>query len=69
MNLALKTAILRSGIKQKAIAARAGISPWRLSRIINDGQVATHEECTALARELDVCVQVLFPEADRPAVA
>lgn len=60
--VALKRAILDSGLKQSAISARTGINLWRLNRIVNGHLPATALEQRVLAVALNTPVHELFPE-------
>jgi transcriptional regulator with XRE-family HTH domain len=58
--LALKTAIFGSGQTQEAVAAAAGITSIRLSRIVRGHVVATPAQARAIALALAEPVTVLF---------
>jgi transcriptional regulator with XRE-family HTH domain len=60
MNLNLKFAILRSGKKQKDVAAAAGMSDGELSKIIHSGEVS-REQRRDIARALRLPQRALFP--------
>ena len=56
----LKTKLHQSGVKQQEIARQAGLSPWRMSRIVNGVQVASYMEKKRLAQILGVNAEDLF---------
>jgi len=62
-NLALKIAILESGLSQLEVAKAADIHESRLSHIINGHREANDAEQKVLARVLKRKPAVLFPEA------
>jgi len=59
-NLALKIAIVESGLTQFEVAAAAGIHHTRLSHIINGHREASEDEQRALARVLKRKIGQLF---------
>lgn len=61
LNLALKTAILASGKKQKQVARLARIDETSLSHIVRGRREATESERRALARILHRAEDELFP--------
>lgn len=63
-NLALKMAILESGLTQIAVAKAADMHESRLSHIINGHRVANDGEQKALARVLKRKIAELFPAAE-----
>jgi hypothetical protein len=65
MNTALKVALLESGRPAYAIAAAAGISETRLSRLVRGRVRPTPAEGKVLARELGRQVADLFPASPR----
>jgi len=58
----LTIAISRSGLRQFAVAEKAGISDVRLSLIVNRRAVATRSERRAIAKALGVPISRLFIE-------
>jgi len=62
-NLALKIAIVESGLSQVDIAEAADLHESRLSQIINGRRQARDAEQKALARVLKRKPTQLFPEA------
>jgi DNA-binding XRE family transcriptional regulator len=62
MNVELKQAIVDSGMKQTFIAQVAGLSEWRLSRIIHGRTPPTKDEKQAIAAALGKQVHALFAE-------
>jgi transcriptional regulator with XRE-family HTH domain len=60
MNERLKVALLRSGRTQYAVAAAAGMSETRLSRIVVGRAPGTEEERRAIALALGVPLDELF---------
>ncbi len=67
-NVALKVAILTSGLTQRAVAQRAGMGELRLSQIVCLRIPASPEDRRALAKALKRSQSSLFP-ADSEAVA
>jgi len=63
MNIALKTAIVQSGKKQKRIAALARIKEARLSKIVHGELSASNVVRRRLARVLGKSEAELFAEA------
>ena len=60
MNFKLKKKILETGLKQGAIAERAGINQVRFSRIVHESVEAREEEKKAIATILKKPVHDLF---------
>ena len=58
--ISLKTAILKSGIKQYFIASNAGIDAIRFSKIINGHIEPTEEEKMQIAKTVGMPKKVLF---------
>jgi transcriptional regulator with XRE-family HTH domain len=63
MNMALKIAILESGLTQLEIAKAADLHESRLSQIVNEHREASDAERKALARVLKRKATQLFPAA------
>lgn len=59
--MALKVAILESGLTQRVTARRARIDETRLSRIISQQESPSDTEMRRLARVLKSQVENLFP--------
>ena len=62
-NLALKMAILESGLTQIEVAKAAAMHESRLSHIINGHREANKTERESLARVLKRTIARLFPKA------
>jgi Helix-turn-helix len=62
-NLALKIAIIESGLLQVDVAKAADLHETRLSQIVNQRREANDAERKALARVLKRKPTQLFPEA------
>lgn len=62
-NLALKFAILESGLSQIEVAKAADMHESRLSHIINGHREASDAEQKVLARVLKRKLVILFPQA------
>lgn len=62
MNIALKVAILDSGLKQTAIAKAARMTPEVLSKIIHGHQDSTDDQKKSIAKVLHKKVADLFSE-------
>lgn len=61
MNVALKTAIVQSGKKQKTIARLARLSEPRLSHFVRGRLVPDEDEQKRIAKAVDRSVNELFP--------
>ena len=61
-NIALKAAILQTGIKQGFLATVAGIDPTRLSKIIHGHVQPAEIERTRISEVLNIPLNELFPE-------
>lgn len=59
-NVPLRVAIAATGERQKDVARRARITPWRLSRIVWQDATATPAERARLSRILKKPVEELF---------
>lgn len=60
-NLALKLAIVESGVSQRVIAKRTRIPETKLSHFVRGRLVPTDKEIDRLARALNKPVDALFP--------
>ena len=60
LNRSLKVAIVASGLTQKAVAKRARIDIWRLSRIVHGDVTTRPEERRRLSRILQRPIGQLF---------
>jgi len=67
MLLALKTEILRRGIRQTRMAIQLGWDPSKLSRIVNELAVPTAEDRRVIAGYLKVAEVELFEGSSRTA--
>jgi lambda repressor-like predicted transcriptional regulator len=65
MNLPLKIALLRAGMRQIDLARRTGLGESRVSRIVNAYYMPTPEEKRKIARALDHSVEELWPEREK----
>lgn len=61
LNVALKTAIFKSGKKQKRIAKLARMSESELSKIVRGHRPASSDERERLVKLLGAPVEELFP--------
>lgn len=62
MNVTLKMAIVESGLKQKQIAAMAGISEPVLSKVIRGKDSPKLDQARAISRLVKRPLDELFPE-------
>jgi len=62
LNYPLKFAIINAGITQVELAQRLSISPTTLSEIVRGYAEPSEKIKRALARELGVSKEILFPE-------
>jgi hypothetical protein len=69
VNVALKTAIFKSGRSQKTISVLARLGETRLSHMVRGRTIGTDKERARLSRVLNVPVTELFPDAALPLVA
>jgi transcriptional regulator with XRE-family HTH domain len=62
-NIALKIAILHSGLSQIEVATLIGVDEAIISKFVNGHRTPTEEQLKALARVLKRKPEQLFPEA------
>jgi transcriptional regulator with XRE-family HTH domain len=65
MNLPLKIALLRGGMRQIDLARKTGLAESRVSRIVNAYHMPTPEEKRNIAVALDCAVEALWPEEEQ----
>jgi len=63
MGSRIKEYILKAGLKQNAVAERAGISPSVFSAMLNEKRKITVEEYFAICDALNVSIAIFRPEA------